>query len=323
MTDSAPTLPHPMLLNGLNHIPPPSVAEFDAVFGGYLPPGTSIPSSWGVIRYYDFAPKSPPSTRRVILVHGGGTCAIGMAPLAFKLTEAGNHVVIYDLWGHGNSSTPLETHSTGLMHAQIFELLAHLGWRKANFLGFSLGGGISVTFAAKHPQIVESLVIVTGTGLLKRSMRGWWSGLLMDGGWGIEWMSRRHVMDLINGPNLVITPGWKERMMKGDVDTNPIQMWERHSHKGHVASLTSMMRYGGVYDYQEDYGKLANGDPPVLVILAELDGVIFPDYTTSELMKLGWKGKIETVPGATHEIVRTHPQEVVDRVVKWWGSLEK
>jgi pimeloyl-ACP methyl ester carboxylesterase len=312
-----------MLLNGLNHIPPPSVAEFDSVFGGYLPQGASLPSSWGLTRYYDFAPNAPPSARRVVLLHGGGTCAIGMAPLAFKLTEAGNHVVIYDLWGHGLSSTPLEPHTPALMHAQLLELLVHLGWSKVHLLGFSMGGSMVTTFTAKHSDVVESLTIVAGLGLLRKSERGWWDALIMDGGWGLEGMSRRKIMSFVNGSNLQVNPDWKEKLLKGEVDTAPILKWERETHKGHVASTVSMFRYTGVYDQHEEYRKLATGDVPVLVVLGEKDHVIEAEYTRSELLKLGWKGEIKVVEGATHELPRSHPQEVAEHAGKMWGSLEK
>ena len=322
MTDLAPPLPHPMLLHGLNHIPPPPISSFDSLFGGYLPPGTSIPSSWGTTRYYDFAPNSPPEARRVVLIHGGGTCAIGMAPLAFKLTEAGSHVVIYDLWGHGLSSTPLEAHTPALLHAQLLELLAHLGWTRVHLLGFSIGGSIATTFAARHADVVESLIIVAGAGLWKKSDRGWWEGLVIDGGWGLEGMSRRKIVDIVEGGNSQVKPGWKERMLKGEFDPVPVVKWERETHKGHEASVVSIFRYT-VYDQHEEYRKLVSGGIPIIVILAEQDPVIEPEPTKSELVKLGWEGKVTTVDGANHEIVRSHPQEVADLASEMWGSLEK
>ena len=312
-----------MVLNGLNHIPPPSVKEFDDMFGGYLPSGTTIPSSWGVTRYYDFAPHSPPSTRRVILLHGGGTCAIGMAPLAFKLTDAGNHVVIYDLWGHGISSTPLETHTPALFHGQLLKLLADLGWTKCHLLGFSIGGSLAVSFTASYPKVVESLVIVAGAGLWRKSERGWWDALIMDGGWGLETLSQRKIINYVHGSDPRVKPGWKERLLKGEIETVPIQKWEREVHKGHVASLVSMFRYAGVYDQHEEYGKLVDSDVEVFVVLGDKDRVIEAESTKKELAKLGWKGEIRVIEGATHEIVRSHVKEVADLVGEVWGRLGK
>jgi hypothetical protein len=98
MTSSAPTLPYSRLQNGLNHIPPPSPSSFDAEFSGLLPTGTTIPSSWGTTRYYAFTPTSTPTGRNLILLHGGGTPALGIAPLALKLADKGENVIAYDMW---------------------------------------------------------------------------------------------------------------------------------------------------------------------------------------------------------------------------------
>lgn len=207
MTYSAPTLPHPTLINGLNHITPPPTYSFENTFSfsGLLPPGYSLTSSWGTTRYYEFKPSSPSTSRRVLIIHGGGTCAIGVAPLARLLTDAGSHVVIYDLWGHGLSSTPLEAHTPALMHMQILELLSHLGWQKVNLIGFSMGGSISVSFTALHEKAVESLVAVAPAGLWKKSERSWWDTVSTDGYGlpGLEWLRRSKILAYIYGRNPV------------------------------------------------------------------------------------------------------------------------
>lgn len=310
-------VPLPTTINGLNHIPPPPVKDFEAEFGGLLPKGKSITSSWGVTRVYDFAPTSS-STSRVLLIHGGGTPALGMAPLAHRLTKAGNHVVTYDLWGHGNSSTPLTAHTPPIMHSQIFEVLSHLGWTKAHFIGFSMGGFILTSFAATHPHMLESATILAGAGLWKRPSG--FESFKIDGGWGREWLSRRTIMEYIEGEP-PIRDGWKERLANGIVDTEPVQKWERENHAGHAASLVSLWRYGSVYEQYEAYKKVANGDVKVLVILGEKDPVIEAEATKQELVKLGWKGRIEVVPDATHEIPRVHSNEVTELVSKFWASL--
>ncbi|KUJ11916.1 alpha/beta-hydrolase [Mollisia scopiformis] len=325
MSISAPTLPHPYLINGLNHIPPPPVSSFDSQFSfaGLLPAGTSLPSSWGTTRYYDFSPAAPPTSRRVLIVHGGGTCAIGVAPFARLLTDAGNHVVIYDLWGHGLSSTPLETHSPALMHAQIMELLLHLGWTKVNLIGFSLGGAIVVSFSAIHQKTVESVVGVAPAGLWRKSERSWWDTISMDGYgmWGLEWWRRSRVMAYINGSKPVVKDGWKEKMIKGEVDTVPIQQWEIAEHKGYEASLTSTWNYVSPFDQHESYAKLNESGIKVLILLGEKDGVIEPEQSKKELDKMGWKGDVVLVKDATHELIRVQRKEVATLCSEFWGKL--
>lgn len=100
-----------------------------------------------------------------------------------------------------------------------------------------------------------------------------------------------------------------------------MEKWERDNHQGHVASLVSMFRYGGVFDQQESYKKLAEGNLDVLVILGGKDKVIEAEYTRQELGKLGWMGDIRVLNDATHEIVRSHAKEVADIVGKFWESV--
>ncbi|KAE8442257.1 hypothetical protein EG329_003517 [Mollisiaceae sp. DMI_Dod_QoI] len=326
MTSSAPTLPHPYLIEGLTHIPPPAVSSFDSAFSfsGLLPPGTSLPSSWGTTRFYDFAPASPPSARRVLIIHGGGTCAIGAAPFARLLTEAGNHVVIYDLWGHGLSSTPLVAHTPALMHAQIFELLSYLKWDKAHFVGFSVGGNIAATFAAIHQRVVESVVLVAPGGLWRKSQRSWWDAVSMDGygWWGLEWLRRKRVMTYVIGGYPVVEEGWKEKMVKGEVDTKPIEKWQLEEHKGWVASVVSLWNHGKVYDQHEAYRKLVGSGMDLLIVLGEKDDVFDPEYSKKELEKLGWKGNALVVEGATHQITTTRRKEVAAFCSDFWAHLE-
>ena len=51
-------------------------------------------------------------------------------------------------------------------------------------------------------------------------------------------------------------PDWKEQLLKGEVDTVPIEKWVREMHKGHFARIVSMFRYAKVYDQHEEYRKL-------------------------------------------------------------------
>jgi hypothetical protein len=55
--EMAISLPYPLLVGGLNHIPAPPVESFDAEFAGNLPKGISLPTSWGVTQFYDSIPK--------------------------------------------------------------------------------------------------------------------------------------------------------------------------------------------------------------------------------------------------------------------------
>jgi hypothetical protein len=42
--------------------------------------------------------------------------------------------------------------------------------------------------------------------------------------------------------------GWEERLKNREVESEPIERWERENHPGHAGSVVSMSRYGGVFD---------------------------------------------------------------------------
>ncbi|CAD6441716.1 fbbe2212-fe1f-4c48-aee0-6b30c2723d3e-CDS [Sclerotinia trifoliorum] len=315
------SLSSPVLIDEFSYISPPSARAFEEEFVGILPPGKDIQSSRGIIHYYDFNPEASPTAKRVLLIHGIGTCAIGMAPLAHRLTVSGSHVVIYDLWGHGNSSTPLETHTPALMHEQIFELLSHLRWSTMHIIGFSLGGSILATFTAIHPHIVESATIIAGAGLWRKRGSGWWSKLRRDGEWILDDCSEYTIIDELEG-NDPSKEGWKERLKHGKVESEPIEIWERENHAGHKASVVSIFRYGNVFDQHESYRKLTNNNLKILVIVGETDSVFPSEFVKSELDALGWKKDVKLVDGAGHGIVRTHPEEVAGLIEAFWEERE-
>lgn len=319
MKMAAISLPHSVAINGLSYIPAPSAKAFEEEFAGILPPGKDIQSSWGTTYYYNFNPEASPEARRVLLLHGVGTSSIGMAPLAHRLTASGSHVVTYDLWGHGNSSTPLQAHTAALFHAQLFELLSHLGWSKAHLVGFSFGGSILTTFLALHPHVAESVIIISGAGLWTRKERSWWNRLWTDGGWGLEWIGQRTIMDFLEG-DAPSRDGWKDRLKNGQVDCEPVERWQRENHPGHVTSVVSMFRHGVIFDQHESYRKLVDSDLKILVIVAEKDTVFEPEMIRRELRAMGWKHDIMQVDGAGHDSVRSRPQEVATLVDEFWAA---
>jgi pimeloyl-ACP methyl ester carboxylesterase len=326
MAYSLPILPPQELVSGLGYIPSPSTEEFDAEFGGILPAGESITSAWGETRCYSFHSATTDSStplQRIILLHGGGTPAIGLAALAKRLVANGNkHVVVYDLWSHGLSSTPLSAHTPALFHSQILQVLLFHGWSSAHMLGFSIGGSILTTFASLHPGLVSSLVLVAPAGLLSRTAFSWLDNVIIDGGWGIEWLSRRKVMSFVNGVDPKPQPDWRERLGKGEIDTTAVEIWERDTHQGHVAGNVSIFRHGGVFGQKAAYKRLAETKTKAIIILGEKDQVVEPGWTQNQLSDLGWTGKVYVVDDATHALVRSHVDEVAKIAEMFWTNLQ-
>ncbi|KAH9205453.1 Alpha/Beta hydrolase protein [Leptodontidium sp. 2 PMI_412] len=329
---NVPALPHLFQLNRKTSIPPPPSSSFDAQFGGVLPPAQTLTTYHGTTTYYIIPPSHPsPSSsppRKAVLVHGVGTPAIGLLPLATLLAASSipTTVLIYDIWGHGLSSTPLATHTPGLFHIQILGLLSHLQWTRAHFIGFSFGGIIVASFAQFHASVVQSLVLIAPAGLLRRASQSVWTRFLNFGGWGWGWeaFSAKRIYDFL-GPGPV-EEGWEKNFKERGLDAiprNAVQVWEKENHDGHVASLVSMYRYGGIYDMHETYRAVAKSGLETLVLLGETDGFFEKDLMMGELEGLGWKGEVKVVEGVGHGVVAEKTKETEELVVKFWDGLGK
>jgi pimeloyl-ACP methyl ester carboxylesterase len=323
---SVPTIPLQMLINKQNSIAPPAEAEFVAQFGTTLPPAQLIHSALGQTAIYPFPPinaKASTTGHRAILVHGVGTPAVGLVSLvkALQIQNSSLHVVIYDLWGHGLSSTPLTAHTPSIFHSQLLHLLTHLSWSKAHVLGYSLGGAIATSFAAYHPELVSSLTLAAPAGLLRSQQKNRLMKWLEYGGWGFEWLSRRQIIDFVNGGPLVPGLDWREKVSKGEVDYAAVQIWERDIHKGYTASVVSIYRYAGIYDLHSEYATVARGGIKTLVLLGDLDGFFKVDMVKAELEALSWRGDIKIMEGVGHGVVREKVDEVAGLIEEFWKGV--
>ena len=94
----------------------------------------------------------------MVLIHGLGL-ARGLWE-AHLPAFAGYRVLLYDLYGHGESAPPPETASLRVYADQIAALMAEVGMTRAHIVGFSIGGMINRRFALDYPDLVASLVIL-------------------------------------------------------------------------------------------------------------------------------------------------------------------
>jgi 2-succinyl-6-hydroxy-2,4-cyclohexadiene-1-carboxylate synthase len=103
--------------------------------------------------------------RRVVLVHGFTQSKSSWHAIAGQLGKL-YEVVAVDLPDHGDSAG---IHASSLEEAA--DLLAHTGGR-ATYVGYSLGGRVCLTLALRHPDLIESLVLVGATpGIVAESDR--------------------------------------------------------------------------------------------------------------------------------------------------------
>ena len=98
--------------------------------------------------------------RPMILLHGGLGSGEMFAPIMPQLA-ARHQVITVDLQGHGRTADIDRPIDPRLMADDIAALIDHLGLEKSDVVGYSLGGGVALHLAARHPAKVRRLVVVS------------------------------------------------------------------------------------------------------------------------------------------------------------------
>lgn len=97
--------------------------------------------------------------RDVILIHGLAANRAFWFPLASAL-QAHCHVTLFDLRGHGYSSTTASGYSSVDMGRDLLALMDALGMSSASVIGHSYGGGAALEAACIAPQRFERLALL-------------------------------------------------------------------------------------------------------------------------------------------------------------------
>ncbi|MBM9464035.1 alpha/beta hydrolase [Aeromicrobium sp. YIM 150415] len=93
-----------------------------------------------------------------MLVHGGAAHS-GWWDAMLPVVATDRRVVLPDLSGHGDSDHR-ETYSAAIWADELAAVLDRIGDAPVPVVGHSMGGTIGVTLAARHPDLVASLVLI-------------------------------------------------------------------------------------------------------------------------------------------------------------------
>ena len=93
---------------------------------------------------------------RLVLIHSLGMDHTFWNAVTPALTET-TAVLVYDCRGHGRSDKPAGPYRVEACADDLADLLDHVGWRSAIVAGASMGGCITLAFAAAYPQRAAGL----------------------------------------------------------------------------------------------------------------------------------------------------------------------
>ncbi len=109
----------------------------------------------------------------LVLLHGGAGAIEMFTPILPALAQ-GRRVIGVDLQAHGRTADIDRPLSYELMADDIAALIKQLGFKRADVMGYSLGGGVALQTAIRHPDLVRKLVVVSTAF----KQKGWYPEVL-------------------------------------------------------------------------------------------------------------------------------------------------
>jgi pimeloyl-ACP methyl ester carboxylesterase len=110
----------------------------------------------GLNLYYEIHGSGEP----LILLPGGFWTIEAMGEIVPRLAET-RQVIGVEVQGHGHTADIDRPLRFEFMADDIAALIRHLGLERADIFGYSLGGGVGLQTAIRHPEVVRKLVLAS------------------------------------------------------------------------------------------------------------------------------------------------------------------
>ena len=98
--------------------------------------------------------------RPTVLLHGAYMTVGMFGPLLSGLAET-RHVIAPELEGHGRTAAADRAITYEQMADDTAGLIRHLELESADVVGYSMGGGVALQLAIRHPSLVRRLVVAS------------------------------------------------------------------------------------------------------------------------------------------------------------------
>jgi pimeloyl-ACP methyl ester carboxylesterase len=98
--------------------------------------------------------------RPLLLLHGAYMTIDAMGEVLSRLAD-GRQVIAVELQAHGRTADIDRPLGYEAMADDVAALLRHLEVEEADVFGFSMGGGVALQVAIRHPEVVRKLVVVS------------------------------------------------------------------------------------------------------------------------------------------------------------------
>ena len=322
----------------------------------FYPGARDVTTPYGVMRVYEWGPDDG---KKVLLIHGDSTPAPLFASITGALVGCGCRVMTLDLWGRGYSDAPrhvrydVRLFTTQVAFALVSSPLSWTGAASAGFsvVGFSLGGGITMSFTALFPGLVHGLALLGPAGILRRVPKEYIAERILDPDKATPQELRKTVAETLGvrleGSMAGSTLGGSgaatevsQEPISLRLNVHTLSQWQFDHHRGFVDAFDSTCRYGPAMGRQSDWltvGKIVTGqlDPSlssdrelplkggrIAMIFGESDTIVSRDEVVEDFSSLcpGVKEHLDirTVPGG-HDFPVHSGEEVSKHIMAIWA----
>lgn len=134
------------------------VTLFSSSFAWAKKPVTGYASVNGLKMYYEVHGKGDP----LILLHGSFMTITNSWQDAIPLFSKTRKVIAVEMQGHGRTADIDRKFSYENLADDIAVLMDHLKIKKADVLGYSMGAGVAMQVAIRHPEKIGKVIAISG-----------------------------------------------------------------------------------------------------------------------------------------------------------------
>lgn len=276
-----------------------------------------------------------------------------------------NFFSLPDLWGRGYSDTPTGLpHDDRLFSSQILISLASspLSWTGASaggfsIIGFSLGGGITMSFVARFPYLIRSIILLAPSGII-RSLPSGYRSIFFRYPSLVPSSYLRRLVGCLLGTKLGMMPQIRTEEKespvreaesqlspnsalgaKQTIDMSSVTQWQFDNHRGFLHSFVNTIQYGPVQHQQSDWNKVCeiikgkrkygseyrsynHQNSKILFIFGDSDEIIFGKEIIEDFEKmLGGSEKVQfKIVAGNHSFPVLSSEEVVRHIFDFWTA---
>ena len=250
----------------------------------------------------------------IVLVHGFSAPSFVWDHNFPYLVERGFRVLRYDIYCRGYSDRPETYYNMDLFVRQLHELVDALGLTEkgVNLVGLSMGGGISIIFADRYPDLVRKVSLIDPMGF---SIGGLSNKLFL---WMLRAPGLKGLLKVMMGHGFFVNSQRGDLVGYDNVEGYLERYREQLRYKGFLRAIWSTVENVQFVDLREAYRRVGERTPMQL-FWGELDASI--PFSVSEEVRATLPSIVfHPVAGAGHQPQYTHAGDVNPRLAEFLGA---